>query len=69
MMFERIYGASGLRRGTLHPSYGMTEATLGIAIRKCGADRRTIWISRPILQRYGKVSPVEPYKGAANATP
>jgi fatty-acyl-CoA synthase len=63
--FERIYGASGLRRGTLHPSYGMAEATLGIAIRKCGADRRTICISRPILQRHGKVSPVEPSSSEA----
>ena len=57
--FERTYAASGLRPGTLHPSYGMAEATLGIAIRACGAERRTIRISQQIRQRDGKAFTAE----------
>jgi acyl-CoA synthetase (AMP-forming)/AMP-acid ligase II len=63
--FERIFAPNGLRRGTLHPSYGMAEATLGIAIRKCGAERRIVWISRTILQRSGKASPIVPRSSEA----
>jgi fatty-acyl-CoA synthase len=63
--FERTYASSGLRGGTLHPSYGMTEATLAIAIS--GAERRTVWVSRPVLQRDGKASLIE--AASADAMP
>ena len=57
--FERTYAARGLPPGTLHPSYGMAETTLGIAITRCDAERRIISISRQVLQRAGKASIVE----------
>jgi acyl-CoA synthetase (AMP-forming)/AMP-acid ligase II len=58
--FEQTYGPSGLRPGTLHPSYGMAEATLGIAIRGCGAQRKVIRISQQVLQRDGRAFTAEP---------
>jgi acyl-CoA synthetase (AMP-forming)/AMP-acid ligase II len=57
--FERTYAPRSLQPGTLHPSYGMAEATLGIAIRGCGAPRTTISISRQVLARDGKAFLVE----------
>ena len=57
--FERAYAPRGLKPGTLHPSYGMAEATLGIAIRGCGAPRTTISISRQVLAHDGKAFVVE----------
>ena len=65
--FERTYARCGLRPGTLHPSYGMAEATLGIAIRNCEAERKTVWISRSILQGDGQACVVE--AGSHDAMP
>jgi fatty-acyl-CoA synthase len=63
--FERIYGSNGLCQGTLHPSYGMAEATLGIAIKPYGAAHRAITISRQALQQEGKGLVVEGGDGDA----
>ena len=58
--FAEALAPAGFDARALTPSYGMAEATLGIAISPAGRGLRTLHIDRAAHERCGFVVPAEP---------
>lgn len=65
--FEARFRARGLRPETLHPGYGLAEATLGVSAGPVDQPWRTMWVDAASLRERGVAEPTTPGQRGAVA--
>lgn len=54
--FEDFFAQHGLARGAISAGYGLAEATLTVAVRPAGSNRRLAWIDKDAFHNEGRIS-------------